>query len=238
MRILVTGATGTLGRPLVDELRARGHEVRALSRRPHEPQAGVAWFTDLPAAAGGLDVVVHAASNTRRAGRGDVEMARDLLHAAGDAHVVFVSIVGVDRLPMPYYKVKLAVEELVAGAAGHWTILRATQFHDLVRAIADRLARSPVVPYFARTGVQPVAVEDVAVRVAELAEAPPEQGRAPDFGGPEVWPMGELFRAYLRSRGQRRLLVPVWIPGRLGRGLRAGYGMCPDHADGTVPFVS
>jgi uncharacterized protein YbjT (DUF2867 family) len=165
-------------------------------------------------------------------------MARDLLHAAGDAHVVFVSIVGVDRLPMPYYKVKLAVEELVAGAAGHWTILRATQFHDLVRAIADRLARSPVVPYFARTGVQPVAVEDVAVRVAELAEAPPVQGRAPDFGGPEVWPMGELFRAYLRSRGQRRLLVPVWIPGRLGRGLRAGYGMCPDHADGTVPFVS
>ncbi len=125
---------------------------------------------------------------------------------------------------MPYYKVKLAVEELVAGEAAHWTILRATQFHDLLRTVADVLAKSPVVPVFARTKVQPVAVEDVAVRVADLAEAPPVQGRAPDFGGPEVRPMGEFFRIRLQSRGKHRLLLPVWIPGRLGRGLRAGYG--------------
>ena len=238
MRILVTGATGTLGRPVVEELRARGHEVRALSRRPHERQAGVTWFTDVRAAADGVDVVVHAASNTRRAGKGDVEMTRDLLRAAGGAHVIFVSIVGVDRLPMPYYKVKLAVEQLVAREAAHWTILRATQFHDLLRTMADVLAKSPVVPYLARTNVQPVAVEDVAVRVADLAEAPPVEGRAPDFGGPDLWPVGELFRVYLRSRKKHRLLVPVWLPGRLGRGLRAGYGTCPDHADGKVPFVA
>lgn len=236
MLILVTGATGTLGRPVVDELRARGHEVRALSRFSHEAQGGVTWFTDPRAAAGGVDVIVHAASNTRRAGRGDVEMTRNLLDVAGDAHVIFVSIVGVDRLPMAYYKVKLAAEQLVAREAAHWTILRATQFHDLVRTIADVLAKSPVVPFFARTTMQPVAVEDVAVRVADLAEAPPVQDRAPDFGGPEVRPMDEFFARHLRRRGKHRLLVPVWIPGRLGRGLRAGYGTCPDHPDGRIPF--
>jgi uncharacterized protein YbjT (DUF2867 family) len=152
---------------------------------------------------------------------------------AGGAHFIFVSIVGVDRLPMPYYKVKLAAEQLVAREAKHWTILRATQFHDLLRTFVDA---TPVVPVFARTKVQPVAAEDVALRVADLAEGPPVQGRAPDLGGPEIRPMGDFFRAYLSSSGKHRLLLPVWLPGKLGRGLRAGYGNCPDHADGTVPF--
>jgi uncharacterized protein YbjT (DUF2867 family) len=233
MLILVTGATGTLGRPVVDELRARGHEVRALSRRPHQPQAGVTWFTGslesgegLAAATDGVEVIVHAASNTAKAGKGDVEATRNLLAVAGDAHVIFISIVGVDRLPLGYYKVKWAVEQLVARQAKHWTILRATQFHDLIRTMAGALAKSPIVPVLARTPVQPVAVEDVAIRVADLAEAPPVNGRAPDIGGPEVRSMAELFRSYLRQTGKRRLVLPVWVPGRLGRGLRAGYGIC------------
>jgi uncharacterized protein YbjT (DUF2867 family) len=242
--ILVTGATGTLGRPVVDELRARGHEVRALSRRPHEPQAGVTWFTGslatgagLAAAADGVDVIVHSASNTRKAGKGDVDSTRNLLAVAGDAHVIFVSIVGVDRLPLGYYKVKWAVEQLVARQAKRWTIIRATQFHDLIRMMADRLAKSPIVPVFVRTSVQPVAVEEVAIRVADLAEAPPVQGRAPDMGGPEVRTMGDLCRTYLRQNGKRRLLLPVWVPGRVGRGLRAGYGTCPQQADGKTTFA-
>jgi uncharacterized protein YbjT (DUF2867 family) len=240
MVILVTGATGTLGRPVVDELVARGHDVRALSRRPHERQAGVTWYTGsletgdgLLPATDGVDVIVHAASNTRHAGKGDVEATANLLGVAGDAHIIYISIVGIDRLPMPYYKRKLATERLVAREAEHWTILRATQFHDLLRMIADK---SPVVPIFARTKVQPIAVEDVALRVADLAEAPPVQGRAPDVGGPEIRPMGDFFRAYVKRTGKRRLLLPVWLPGRLGRALRAGYGTCPDHADGKAPF--
>jgi len=235
MVILVTGATGTLGRLVVEELLARGHDIRALSRRPHEPQAGVTWYTGagLSAATDGVDVIVHAASNTRRSGKGDIAATANLLKVAGAAHVIFISIVGVDRLPMPYYKVKLAAEQLVAREAEHWTIFRATQFHDLLRSFVDG---TPVVPVFARTSVQPVAAEDVALRVADLAEAPPVQGRAPDMGGPEVRPMGDFFRAYLKRSGKHRLLLPVWLPGKVGRGLRAGYGNCPDHADGTMPF--
>ncbi len=239
MVILVTGATGTLGRLVVDELRARGHDVRALSRRPHEPEAGVTWFTGslengtgLAAATDGVDVIVHAASNTKKAGKGDVESTRNLLAVAGDAHVLFVSIVGVDRLPWGYFQVKWEVEQLVARTAKRWTVFRATQFYDLLNTIAGALVKSPVVPVPARTSMQPVAVDEVAVRVADLAEAEPVQGRAPDMGGPEVRPMADLFRAYLQRTGRRRLLLPVWVPGRFGRGLRDGNGTCPQQADG------
>ena len=174
MVILVTGATGTLGRPVVDELRARGHEVRALSRRPHEPQAGVTWFTGsletgegLAAAADGVDVIVHTASTTQKSGKGDVDTTRKLLAVAGDAHVIFVSIVGVDRVPLGYYKVKWAVEQLVARQAKHWTIVRATQFHDLIRRVAGALAKSPIVPAFQARALCALVIVSSVVKVFE-----------------------------------------------------------------------
>ena len=172
--------------------------------------------------------VVHCATDVRSPRR-DVEGTRNLIaaaRAAGRPHLVYVSIVGVDRIPLPYYRVKLEVEQLVEASGLPWTVLRATQFHDLVATVVRLLARLPVVVVPAGTSFQPVDVRDVAARLVDLALAPPA-GRAPELGGPRVLPAVDLARAYLRATGRRRLLLPLRLPGRVARGYRDGGHLAP-----------
>jgi uncharacterized protein YbjT (DUF2867 family) len=236
--ILVTGGTGTLGRVLVERLSADGRPPRVLSRRPGPGRA----VGDLDTGAGledalrGASVVVHAAS---RPGH-DVAGTRRLVEAARAAgaqpHLVFVSIVGIERVPLGYYREKLAVEEVVTGSGLPWTIQRATQFHDLLDMLFSRLSRLPALPVLAGTAFQPVDVRDVAERLAVLAGAAPA-GRAPDLGGPQVLPMAELARIWLTARGRRRPVLPLRLPGAVFRGYRAGGHLAPDHAEGRRTFA-
>src|SRR5258708_23880421 len=130
--ILITGATGTLGGKVVGAATAAGHHVRAMSRRSHVGYTGVHWAqSDLlanigvDAAVEGIDVIVHCA--TQGTGDKDVTSTENLITAArraGVAHIIYVSIVGVDQIPMGYYKTKLRVEQaLEASGVGH-TVLR------------------------------------------------------------------------------------------------------------------
>jgi hypothetical protein len=109
-----------------------------------------------------------------------------------------------------------------------WTSLRTTQFHDLLVMFARLIVRSPVMLVPARTSVQPIDVEVVADRLGGLA-AGPAQGRVPDMGGTEILSGVDVMRAYLRATGQRRLVVPVWVPGAIGRAYRAGGHITRDH---------
>jgi uncharacterized protein YbjT (DUF2867 family) len=245
-KVLVTGGTGTLGRLVVRRLAEAGYAVRLLSRRPQPlhggPDAkGVAWCTGnlvtgvgLDAALDGVTAVVHCASNPRR-WREDVPAARNLADAArraGSPHLVFISVVGVDRVPFAYYRTKLAVEGLLAGSGVPWSILRATQFHDLIRMMLDGLARAPKVMLVpARTSFQPVDADEVAARLVELVRSGPS-GRVPDFGGPEVLGLEEMAASYLRATGRRRRLIAVPLPGALFRGYREGGHLAPGHAEG------
>lgn len=234
--ILVTGGTGTLGRLVTERLRTDGHEVRVLSRRA-QPYA-----VDLREGGSGLDealdgvhTVVHCASTPRG---GDERAATNLLAAArraGVAHLVFISIVGVDRVPLGYYRSKLAVERLIEESGLGWTVLRATQFHDLVLQALRTLAKSPVMLLPARISDQPVEVAEVADRLAELAGGAPA-GRVPDLGGPEVRTFESLARAYLRVTGRRRTVVNVPLAGKAYRGFRDGGHMAPERADGKRTF--
>ena len=253
MEILVTGGTGTLGRVVVERLRERDHLPRVLSRRAGEGRV----VGDLETGAGvaeavrGLDAVVHAAS---RPGH-DVAQAETLLAALraertrratgslattetrghADPHLVFVSIVGVDRVPLAYYRDKVEVERLVAAAGVPWTVLRATQFHDLLTMLFGVLGRSPVLPVLAGASFQPVDVRDVADRLADLVTGAPV-GRAPDLGGPQVRSMADLARAWAAATGRRRAVLPVRLPGRLARAVRDGGLITPEHADGRITF--
>ncbi len=196
--VLVTGGTGTLGRAVLAELRAREQAVRVLSRRPSGSAPawleGLDWVVgDLCSGAGldravrGAAVVVHCATDVRRPRR-DIEGTRNLLAAARAAdapHLVYISIVGVDRVPLPYYRTKFQVEQLVEASGLPWTVLRATQFHDLVANALRLLTRPPVVLLPTSTACQPVDVRDVAPRLVELALSP-ATGRAADLGGPQV----------------------------------------------------
>ena len=158
-------------------------------------------------AARGCDVVVHAATNAqRRARETEVEGTRHVANAAlaAGAHLIYVSIVGVDRHRLPYYRAKWAAEQVVEASGARWTILRATQFHDLL----DRILGFRVVPVPRRTPFQPVDGAEVADVLADLVDAGPS-GRAPDVGGPQVLTITELNDTRARIAGRRAVVVPV-----------------------------
>ncbi len=157
---------------------------------------------------------------------------RNVLAAIGGsgAHLVYVSIVGVDRHRFPYYRAKWEAEQLVSSSALRWTIQRATQFHELVDGFLGG-------PLFVRTpnlAFQVVDAREVAARLADLVEAGPA-GRAPDFGGPEVLGIRDLAAVRREVVGRAARLVPLPRLGPL-RDFDAGHHLCPDHRAGTTTW--
>lgn len=231
--ILVTGGTGTLGRAVVAELTAAGLPVRVLSRHPGPDRIVGDLVTDRHLPLSGMATIVHLASTMR--GTRDITATGNLIAAATDVrHLVFVSIVGIDRIPIGYYKGKLGAEEVVS-TVPH-TILRATQFHDLVRTLLAATAKLPLMAVPA-IRAQPVDVRDVATHLTELAQGPP-RGRVPDFGGPEVHTVRELADEYLRATNRRRVQVPIRFPGKAFRAFREGANLVPPgNPTGTITFA-
>ncbi|MER5387621.1 NAD(P)H-binding protein [Saccharopolyspora sp. NPDC002686] len=240
--ILVTGGTGTLGRAVVERLLDAGHDLRVLSRRSRPAAAGYEWATGdlrtgegIDAATSGVDAIVHCATTL---GRKDVAATQRLIDSArrsGDPHLVYISIVGVDEVPLPYYRAKLEAEERVVSSGLPWTILRTTQFHDLVARMTSVQRRSPVIAALAGVDFQPIDVQEVAARLAELAVGA-AAGRVPDMGGPEIRSHRDLAREYLAATGRRRLVLPIRVPGAAFAGYRRGGHLAPEHAVGRVTF--
>ena len=137
----------------------------------------------------------------------------------------------VDRAMFGYFGSKLAAERIVADSGLPFTMLRATQFHDLILTVAQQMAKLPVVPLPAGFRVQPVDADEVAARLVELALGEPA-GRVPDMGGPRVYGAAELLRVYLRASHRRRLIVPIWLPGKAARVFRTGANLAPEQAVG------
>ncbi|GGZ88134.1 SDR family oxidoreductase [Streptomyces subrutilus] len=235
--ILVTGGTGNLGALVAARLRDRGHEVRVLSRRAPRYPVDLRDGTGLDAALAGAEVVVHCASSPRG---GDDTAARHLVAAARRAgtvgNLVYVSIVGVDVVPLGYYRTKLRVERLLEESGLGVTVLRATQFHDLVARIVGAAARLPVMPLPKDVRVQPIAVGEVADRLADLA-VPTPAGRVPDMGGPEIRTLPDLARTYLAATSRTRRIVPLPLTGRIHAALRQGANLTPSHAVGRGTFA-
>jgi uncharacterized protein YbjT (DUF2867 family) len=239
-QILVTGGTGRLGRALVPRLLDTGYDVRVLTRRTREPAAH-RWVvgdlrtgSGLAAAAAGADVIIHLATTN---GRGDVATTGKLIEAAtaaGRPHLVYVSIVGIDNFALGYYRAKLACERRVEDSGLPWTILRATQFHDLIADLCQVQRLLPVTLMPSKVCFQPVDVTEVADRLVTLA-AGPAANRVPDLGGPEVREAAELARRYLAAIRRRRLVWPVPLPGKAIRDYRAGRHLTPNRA-GRITF--
>lgn len=234
--VLVTGGTGTLGRQVTPRLLAAGCRVRVLSRQRHEPRPGIEYVTGdlrrpdgLQRAVAGATTVLHLAGDAAH----DEQTTDTLLRAlrgSGVAHLVFISVVAADRVPLGYFRTKLAAERAVADSGLPWTTLRAAQFHELVHRVLAGMARLPVLPVPRGVRAQPVDSGEVADRRVELALRRPA-GAVPDLVGPQVLAFDEMARGYLAARGTRRLLVPVRVPGAAGRALRAGHNLASDGAE-------
>ena len=249
MQVLVTGGTGRLGRLVVTELVTRGHSVRVLSRRAARDPVSRPDVVTVPgdlvsgeglaAAVEGVETVVDAVNAGRRAGEVMVGGTRRLVEAAGRAgvgHVVGIGIVGAESIAplVPYYRVKVAQERVLADGPVPWSWLAATQFHDFIAQMVAALARPPVLVAPA-VRYQPVDRSEVAAALVDAAEAGPA-GRLPDLAGPRTAPLVELARGWLAAHHRDRRTVTVPIPGRVGRRLREGSLCNPDRAVGRSTF--
>jgi uncharacterized protein YbjT (DUF2867 family) len=244
MRILVTGGSGILGTQVVERLRAAGQETIVLSRRastaPDWVKGDIATGEGLPAALAGVNVVIHAASAaaefTKIKGTDIDGTSRlvEIAEAAGVKHLVYISIVGIDRIPYAYYKAKVAAEEIIKAGGVPWTIQRATQFPELLDRFL-RISRGPFLFVPRSISFQPVDSGEVAERLAQLATSAPA-GMLEDFGGPEVLTTKGLAQTWLARRGMHKRIVSFPVPGKAGRAFRAGHHLCPDHRQGRATW--
>lgn len=236
MRVVVTGGTGTLGRPTVAALVEAGHDVTSTTRRPTRP--GEVRF-DLEsgdgaeAAVAEQEVVVHVASDTARFGKHDLLGTQRLLTAANQAgvgHFVYISIVGCDEIPFLYYERKTEVEHAIERSPVPHSTLRTTQYHEFAALLAGRLSKAYVT--LVPSGVRFQALDSVvaAQRLAELAGGDP-QGRVEDLGGPEALLLSDMVDQYLSAVGRSRPVFAVPLFGSAYRGFVAGKNLAPNHAD-------
>lgn len=245
MKVAVVGGTGQLGKPLVAELAARSDDVRVLSRSaPRKlPDGASHRRVDLTAGEGldealaGVEVVVDASnSSPRNAAPVQIEGTKRLLRAGAEAgirHHVGISIVGCDRVPIPYYKVKVEHERVIAAGDVPWSLLRASQFHTLIAWAYEQAGRFRVVPT-GKARLQPIDPRLVAERLADVAHAEPA-GRLPDMAGPRVETLSELAAAWRRAGHHG---VPLRLPmvGRVGAPVRDGALCDPAVAAGGPTF--
>lgn len=222
MKALVVGGAGALGKRVVAELRARGVEATAASRR-----SGVDLTTGagLDQALAGVDTIVHCATNPLKAKAVDVRGTQHLANAVAaqrqPAHLVYISIVGCDANPYPYYRAKTAAEEAIRASGVPATVVRATQFHSLTAQIAKGLTVGPLAFSLGDMASQSVDVDWVAARLADYSAGPRPQGlvRSRELAGPRAIALGEaaaLVREHVGRGAPRVLRIPP-----LGGTLRA-----------------
>ncbi len=235
MRIVVTGGAGALGSRVVAEAAGRGHEGVAASRRTG---LDLATGAGLDRALHEADAVVHCADNLAK-GRsvtvdGTRRLALGVSAMATPAHLVYVSIVGCDLSPLPYYRNKSAAEELIRSVSTSATVLRSTQFHSLAAYFARTLSAGPLTFAIGDMALQPVDIDWVAARLVDLATgpAPTAYTRAEDVAGPEVLALGQLA-ALVRAHAAKPAPRVVRLP-PLGRLMRSFSDRTNVPAPGTA----
>jgi uncharacterized protein YbjT (DUF2867 family) len=209
MKIVVIGGTGLIGSKVVAILRQGGHELVAAS-----PKSGINTITGegLNEALAGAQVVVDLANSPSFDDKAVLEFfetsGRNLLaaeKAAGVRHHVALSIVAIDRTDNGYFRAKVAQEKLIKAFGTPYTIVRATQFLEFLRGIADsssgrNTVKLPPILF------QPIAADDVAAFVAEAALAAPRNDII-EIAGPERKPFNEIVARYLKAVGDPRKVV-------------------------------
>ncbi len=265
-RVLVAGGTGALGREVVPELLKAGYTVRILSRQPETAsrwpqvewvQGDMAGGSGVREAVADVDTIIHAVTYAgvtydnvsmgaflRKAllkhdPAVDVDGTKLLLEyarAAGVAHCIYVSIVGIEYIPFAYYRHKIQAETLVRESGIPWSIARATQFHGLVDALLRISDKWPVLTLATDLQLQPVDPRDVGRYLCSCVRQGPA-GMLPNFGGPEVLTMGDMAHAWLDARNEHKRILKMPLPGKTARGIRQGNLTCPNEKRGTITWA-
>jgi uncharacterized protein YbjT (DUF2867 family) len=239
MRVAVAGGSGTVGRHVVDLLRASGHEPVVLTRA-----SGVDLLdgTHLADALQGVEAVVDVSSTStasaKRSTRFFETVTRNLLTAereAGVGHHVALSVIGAEKVGASYYGGKAAQERMIMAEPGGWSLLRVAQFHELTEFLVDRYRIGPirVVPPMR---AQPIAAAEVAAELASIALGAP-RGLVRDLAGPREERVSDMVRRYLLATGRPRPVLEVFVPGAWGRAMRDGMFLpAPGARQGRQSF--
>lgn len=248
--ILVTGATGTLGREVVQQLLHHGQHVRAYTRqsRPSVPAGVEVYQGDIRVGSGlieatrGVDAMIHCATFFEEGYVTDLAGSRHLIEAAranGSPHLIYVSIAGIDRSPFSLFQAKLEVEHMIEQSHLPWSILRVTQFHNYVLSLItsweDEKTSTITIP--AGTRFQSIDISEVAHALVTLAEQP-AVGHVPDMGGPEVLTLEEMVETYQRVYHKHSVIRSHSLPGEYYDAFRSDVKLIPDRAVGRITWES
>ncbi|MFV0533751.1 MAG: SDR family oxidoreductase [Cumulibacter sp.] len=224
MKIVVAGATGTLGTRVITAVCAAGHEPVPISRASGADLITGSGITDaLQGAAAVIDASATRSTATKQSINFFTTVTRNLLdaeRAVGVPHHVAISIIGAAKVNANYYAGKAAQEAILRAEPGGWSMLRTTQFHEFVTQLISHGRLGPLqgVP---KMRSRPIAAAEAAAELVAIACGDP-RGIEPDLAGPREETMAELVRRYLAATGHRRPVIEFPIPGAWGRGMRDG----------------
>ena len=244
MRILVTGSTGQLGSALLKQLKGSDYKVKISSRRQPKEIGDYEWvYSDLLSGEGleeavkDVDVIIHAATSpVKHSKMVEVSGFREFLSKVQHIkHFIYPSIVGIDGIPFKYYKQKYEAEDLLKNSLIPHTIVRATQFHHFIENIflSKSLFKRYLVP--GNFKFQSVDVSEYANHLIGLLEKGP-QGRAEDFGGPEIMTLREMAEMKININNETNKVLSFSLPGKLSKSFSDGKNTSPSRKMGKITF--
>lgn len=241
MRVGVLGGRGTAGREVVAALERRGHEVRVLAR---STGVDVTTGAGVDANLVGLDALVDCLGVKKASERAARPVLVDGLRATLEraahldiGHVVSLSIINCDRIPMSYYRAKVAQEDIVRAAPLPGTVLRATQFHQLLDQVWRATSPAGVIPA-PRGLLAPLDPRDVGEALADAVEAGPDGPPLRRLCGPEDLTVSAAARTWRTASGSRRPILLLPAVGGALRALAAGLFVDPSAPRGTRTFAA
>jgi uncharacterized protein YbjT (DUF2867 family) len=244
LRILVTGSTGQLGTALLNQLKDSEYEVKITSRRKPEGIGPFEWvYSDLLSGEGleeavkDVEVIIHAATSPLKNSRlievsGLEKFLSKLQHIK---HFIYPSIVGIDEIPMKYYKLKYEAEELLKNSSIPYTIVRGTQFHSFVEnlLLSKPLFKRYVIP--GNIKFQSIDVGEFANHLIDIIKIGP-QGRTDDFGGPEINMLREMAELKIKINNETNKVLSISLPGKLYKSFSAGKNTNFSRKIGKITF--
>jgi len=247
VRLVVLGGTGAVGAHVVRQALERGHAVVAASRHGKAPTSATGRVVDLRTGEGlrkalnrddvVIDVTNVQVTRAKPAIEAFTGMASQVVIAADAARVarvVVLSIVGIDDVPLGYYRGKLAQEAAYRLATTPVTVLRATQFHEFVGQVLPSMTKGGIA-FVPRSVIQPVAAADVATALLDAAEGPYVE-RAEDIGGPEIHPLPDLAQRWVDAHGGSPRVMATWLPGRAASRMANGGLLLTSGRTTTLTF--